>query len=306
MKWTKLKIHIKPEAVDALINTLMEIGIEGVEIEDQFLSKEDREAMYVNYIDEKLVPLEEYRVIVYLDETKDIGAIQKLIEKSVIRLREFMEVGTGHINLEEMPDEDYENSWKAYYKPFRIGENLIITPIWEEADAMADDVVIRIDPGMAFGSGTHETTTMCIEFIQEIGCTETVIDVGCGSGILGIVAAKLGATQVIGIDIDQDSVKVARENIQHNHVEENVTIYQGDLLERIQEPADVVVANILADIIIDISKDIQTVLNKNGKFIASGIIHSKLTEVIEALEEQGFRIIKVKKEGEWAAILATY
>ncbi|PKM66967.1 MAG: 50S ribosomal protein L11 methyltransferase [Firmicutes bacterium HGW-Firmicutes-2] len=305
MKWTKLKIHVAPLSVDAVSNMLFDLGMEGLEIEDQYLSESDKEAMYANYVTDTLVPLEEYRVVVYLDEHQDIHVCRTDIEKGLNDLRTFLEIGSGVITIETMPDEDYENKWKTFYKPFRVGDHMVITPIWEKPDLIEGDMVIAIDPGMAFGSGTHETTYLCIEALQ--ACDHDlgqVADIGCGSGILAIAAVRLGAKSAIGVDIDENAVKIAKENVKHNALEDKVTICKGDLLENILSPVNTVIANILAEVIIDITEDVKKILHTSGVFIASGILNEKEKAVTDSLTHAGFNILEIRRKGEWVAIKA--
>lgn len=306
MKWTKLIVSIHPMAVEATANLMMELGIEGVEIDDQFLSDADKEAMYAHYVDDSIMPRDEYRVIVYLDDTTDALALKAQVETGLIRIKEFLEVGSGSIQIEEMPDEDYENKWKEFYKSFRVGEHLIITPIWEEIDSREDDMVVRIDPGLAFGSGTHETTSLCIEYLIEHDWQDkTVVDVGCGSGILGITAAMLGAKRVQGIDIDENAIDIAKENVATNNVDEIMSIHQGNLLDEVDGQVDLVLANIMADIIMMISKDVKEILRSGGTFVASGIILDMIEPTKAALIDAGFEHTEVRTNGEWAAIIAS-
>ena len=306
MRWTKLKVHIKPEAVDAVSDGILGLGIEGIQIEDNFLSEEDRASMFVDYTADELIPLDEYRIVVYLDETMDVDQVNMDIENEVQRIREFMDVGSGSITVELMPDEDYENKWKEYYQPFRVGDHMVITPIWETPEVEADDVLIKINPGMAFGSGTHETTSMCVEMLQSINLSDkSVLDIGTGSGILGIVAAKLGAQQVVAVDIDPNAVTVAKENAVSNDVSEVMVVKEGDLLDQVTGRSEVVVANILADVIIGITEPVKQVITKGGIFISSGILASRAEEVKMVLEESGYEVLHVVIKGEWAAIKAT-
>jgi len=305
MQWTKLKVHIKPEAVDAVSDAILGLGIEGIEIEDNYLSDADRKAMYVDYTEDALMPYEEYRVVAYLDESQDVATMQSLIEAEVKRISNFIEVGSGRFTVEVMPDEDYENKWKEFYQPFRVGSNIIVTPVWEEAEAKDGDVVIKIDPGMAFGSGTHETTSMCVEFLQEIDVKgKNIVDVGCGSGILGIVAAKLGASKVLAIDIDENAVIAAKENVKINEVAQVVEVTYGDLLKKVSDKVQIVVANILADVIMAISPDVKQIMGKEGLFISSGILATRAEEVVKVLEDNDYSVIEVRTQGEWSAILA--
>ena len=306
MKWTKLKVHVNPIAIEAVSDMVLGLGIEGIEIEDNFLSVADQEAMYVNYVDESLVPYDEYRVVAYLDETMDVAFYQEAISKGLQRISAFLPIGSGKFSIEEMPDEDYENKWKEHYQPFRVGSKMVITPIWETPHVEEDDVVIRIDPGLAFGSGTHETTALCIEFLQQLDLADKkIVDVGCGSGILGIAAVKLGARDVIGIDIDENAVTIARENLVSNNVQGLMTIQQGNLLDNIDTQVEVVVANILADVIMLITPEVKSALQGSGYFIASGILSTRLEEVTNVLAINGFEVIEIKEKGEWSAVLST-
>ena len=305
MKWTKLKIHVNPMAVEALSDSLLGLGVEGIEIEDNFLSEQDRKSMFIDYTDEDLIPLEEYRVVAYLDETMDINSLKESVRAELSRIGQFLEIGSGAFSVEEMPDEDYENKWKDYYQPFKVGEHMVITPIWEEPEISADDVLIRIDPGMAFGSGTHETTSLCVEFLQENEVKgKKVLDVGCGSGILGIVASKLDAESVLAIDIDENAVTIAEQNAVSNNVQSVMSVTHGDLLDMVEAPVQIVVANILADVIMAIAEDVKQVLTDEGLFISSGILVTRADEVEAVLKDNGFQVLEVRKRGEWSAILA--
>lgn len=305
MKWTKLKVHVNPMAVEAVSHSVLNLGIEGIEIEDNYLSEEDRQAMGANFVDVSIIPLEEYRVVAYLDESKDVQVVQKQIKAELKRISDFLPIGSVFFSTEDMPDEDYENKWKEFYQPFRIGQNMIVTPIWEEPEAKENDVIIKIDPGMAFGSGTHETTSLGVEFLQEVDVTDkSVVDIGCGSGILGIIAAKLGARKVVGIDIDENAVTIAAENVMSNDVQTVMTVIHGDLLEQVSEPVQVVVANIIAEVIMFITADVKKILTEEGIFISSGILSTKAEEVKAHLVVNGFDVLEVKTQGEWSAILA--
>ena len=206
----------------------------------------------------------------------------------------------------KVDENDWAESWKKYYKPIRIGRRILIMPSWEEDVSLENDIVIELDPGMAFGTGTHETTMMCTEALEDyVKPYSTVYDIGTGSGILGIVAAKLGATKVLGVDLDPVCVKVANENIEMNNVEDVVEIKNGDLLEVVEGKADIIVSNIIAEIIAGMTPDLKNYLNRGGIFITSGIIIEKISLVEKALIENGFKILEIKKLNSWACIIAT-
>ncbi len=283
MKWTKLKVHVNPMAVEAVSDSILGLGLEGLEIEDNFLSEGDKEAMFVHSVDASIIPFDEVRVVVYLDESMDVQAIQKQIADELVRISDFLPTGSGRFLIEEMPDEDYEHKWKEFYQPFRVGENMIVTPIWEEPEVGKNDIVIKIDPGLAFGSGTHETTSLCVEYLQAIDVThKKVVDVGCGSGILGIIAVKLGADQVIGIDIDENAIAIAVENVVSNDVQHKMSIIQGNLLEEVDEPVQVVVANILAGPLIELAESIAAHVKGGCVLALSGILSEQVEEVLTA------------------------
>jgi ribosomal protein L11 methyltransferase len=208
-------------------------------------------------------------------------------------------------SIKDVFEEDWANAWKQYYKPIKIGNKIVIKPTWEDYKAEPGDLVIEMDPGMAFGTGTHETTMMCIKFLEKYVKPDSVVfDVGSGSGILGISAAKLGAKHVECVDIDKVACKVAKENAEHNNVVGKLEVKCGSLLEVISEKADVIVANIIADIIIGFTPDVWKALNPKGIFISSGIIRDRRDEVLDKISSSGFEVIEVMEMGEWCAIAA--
>lgn len=253
----------------------------------------------------------------YIDDKIDVKDLCRYISEQLEEMSAYMAVGTGKISLGETEDKDWINNWKEFFHPFRLEDNIVIQPTWTEiADAKEDDIVIHIDPGTAFGTGSHETTKLCIsnlkKYIRTDGSTD-VMDAGCGSGILSIIALKLGARKVYGIDIDELAVKASKENLALNDIpEEKYTIVQGNVIEDkefAQSVAsigkyDIVVANILADVIIPLSAEIRPFMKENGVFITSGIIDMKEQAVKEALLQNGFEIIDVTHMGEWVSIVA--
>jgi ribosomal protein L11 methyltransferase len=203
-----------------------------------------------------------------------------------------------------MKEEDWANNWKQYYKPTKIGDKIVIKPIWEEYEASENDLLVELDPGMAFGTGTHETTRMCAQALERYVKEDSVVfDVGTGSGILAIIAGKLGAKHVVGVDLDPVAVDSAKENLKFNDVN-NIEILHGNLLDVVKGKADLVVANIIAEIICILTPDVKKALDKDGIFITSGIIHDRREMVINNLEENGFEILEVNKDGEWNCIVA--
>lgn len=306
MDWYSITIETKEEAVELLANKLYEIGIKGIEIVDNNLSQMEKDNLIVDYIDKDLLPMENIEIICYFSEEEDIEEKIKLIEEYLFSIKGLVDIGTGNITRKVTKEEDWANNWKQYYKTFRVGQHIIIKPTWEEAgDLLEDDIVIEIDPGMAFGCGSHETTSMCIEQIEKhLKKDDYLIDVGCGSGILSLVAGKLGASIVKAIDLDKAAVRVTKENILNNNLDNIISVYHGDLLDNIMDKGDIIVANIMADAILMIMDNIKLKLKTNGIFICSGIIQDRMNEIIIKLEKTGFDIIEISKKSEWVAITA--
>lgn len=299
-------IETKEEAVDIIAEGLYEIGVKGIEIIDNYLSKEDRSNLIVDYIDEDIIPLEFVKIKCYFSSQENIEEKEEQILEILEDVGRYINIGTGKIERILTKEEDWAENWKKYYKTFSIGKNIIIKPSWE-APIKPDDnrIVIEIDPGMAFGSGTHDTSSMCVLGIEKyLQSGDNVIDVGCGSGILSIAAAKLGAGRVQAIDIDKAAVKVAKENIELNQLEDIISVHHGNLLEESIDKADIVVANIMADAILMLVEDIKRVLVKDGLFISSGIISSRKDEIVTKLKACGFEIIDSMQSSEWIALFA--
>lgn len=317
MNWYRVTVHTVTEAVEALSYSLEEeLGAKGVEISDpKDILWQKKNPLDWDYIDEDLLKnlnREEVLVSTYFSEAQmsDPTAMEELqmkIRQILQRIGEFLPTGSGVIETALMAEEDWANNWKKYYQPFHIGKIFVI-PSWLEAEPEEGDMVIHMDPGMAFGSGTHETTSMCVGLLEDVlQGGETVFDIGTGSGILGIAAAKLGAGRVYCTDLDANAVQVAAENVQENGVADKASVHHGDLM---QIPAlagvhpQVVVANIIADVIIGFCPDVYQVLEQGGQFISSGIIRERRADVEAALTAAGFKVLRVEEKGSWAAILS--
>lgn len=318
MKWKKYTIETTTAAEDFMSSMLMELGIEGIEIEDNIpLTKEDQADMFIDFLPE--LPPDEgiSHVSFYIeDDGSDQSDILRKVKLGLEDLRDTVDVGSGVISSSETEDLDWINNWKKYFSSFTIGD-ILIKPTWEEVKPEdADKFMIEIDPGISFGTGKHETTQLCIkQLIKHIeGAKEapTVLDVGCGSGILSIVALKLGAKEVVGTDLDADCMISTRDNMQVNHLDEKLgTFYVGNLIDDTElqnkvgtEKYDIVVANILADVIIPMAPVIPDRLKEGGYFITSGIIDFKENEVKEAIEAAGLKVIEINHQGEWVNITA--
>lgn len=308
MKWIEVKIKTSTEAIEAVANILYEVGVGGVVIEDPNDLIFTEESAIWDDIEESVLEQKYGEAIVkaYLPESEDLLDRIELIKENVERIPLYdLDKGSGEVTTSEVFEEDWENSWKKYYKPKKVGKKIVVKPSWESYTAAEEEIIIELDPGMAFGTGTHETTMLCLQNLEKYVQTDsTVFDIGCGSGILSIAAAKLGASKVIGIDIDDVAVMTSQKNVLENHVEDIVEIKKGNLMDVVDEKADVIVSNIIAEIIIEMAADVTYFLKEDGVFIASGIILEKVDPVIGALEENGLQTVIVDKMGEWASIVS--
>ncbi|MFB5897249.1 50S ribosomal protein L11 methyltransferase [Clostridioides difficile] len=308
--WIEITIKTTTEAVEPITNILYEQGAGGAVIEDpkDFLFQKKNELDW-DYVEEEVFKKnEEDDVLIktYVSEEKNVMEFVEIIKQKVLGLKDFgIDIGEGSVSLDQVNEADWANAWKAYYKPTKVGQRVVVKPIWEDYAMQDGDLIIELDPGMAFGTGTHETTSMCIRELEKyVNKDSKVFDIGCGSGILAIAAAKLGAKEVVAVDLDEVAVKVAKENVLENKVEKSVSVMHGNLTDVIKDKADVIVANIIADIIKILAKDVQNFMKEDAIFISSGIILDKVEEVKESLIENGFEIVEVQKLGEWSAIVS--
>ena len=315
MKWTKFTLKTTTAAVDLIGSMLDDIGIEGIEIEDHVpLSAEDTKGMFIDILPE--LPPDDGTAMVsfYLEDPAGAEGILRQVEEGLEDLRQFVDVGEGTLVMSETEDKDWINNWKQYFKPFTV-DDILIKPTWEQVpQEHKDKLLIQIDPGTAFGTGMHETTQLCIRQLSRyVKEGVRVLDVGTGSGILGIAALKLGAKQVFGTDLDENAVSAVRENIEANQISENqFQVVQGNLIEdeniRMQageECYDIAVANILAPVIILLQAEIGRHLKQGGIFITSGIINTKEEEVRAAMEaNKRLEIVETTYQGDWVSITA--
>ncbi len=314
MKWNKYTIKTTTQAEDILSAALAEIGICGVQIEDNVpLSEEERKKLYIDFLPE--LPPDEGIAYVsfFLDSEQEQGEILAAVEQTLKELSGGMDIGEGTITSDETEDTDWINNWKQYFKSFAI-DDIYIKPTWEEAPVREGySCVIEIDPGTSFGTGKHETTQLAIRQIRKyVKKGDRVLDVGCGSGILSIISLKLGAGHVVGTDVDGECMISTRENMEVNHLpREAGTFYQGNLIDDtgLQQKVgtncyDLVVANILADVIIPMTPVIPDRLKAGGIYITSGIIDFKEEAVKEVLVREGFEILEVCRQGEWVSVTA--
>ena len=310
MNWTEVTIKTTTEAVEAISNILMEERCGGVMIEDpkDFLFQKKNELDW-DYVEEEVFNKsgqDGVLIKTYIPEERNVLELIETVKARIALLPSFgLDIGEGSVSLSNVNESDWANEWKKYYKPTKVGKKIVVKPSWEEYEKQEGDLIIELDPGMAFGTGTHETTSMCIRELENyVDETKTVFDIGCGSGILAIAAAQLGAKEVVAGDLDEVAVKVSKENCEINNVSDKVVVKHGSLFEVVDSKADVIVANIIADIIKILAKDVSKFLKDDGVFISSGIILAKIYEVCQALEENGFEIVKVERLGEWSAIVS--
>lgn len=315
MKWIRFTLDTHTEAVDLLSYKLDEIGVEGIEIEDKLpLSDADKEKMFVDILPDPVDNDGSAKVHFYMEpEHCDPEKVMLQVQSIFQELREFCEIGRGTVTLSETEDKDWINNWKTFFKPFRAAENIVIKPTWEEYEKEKDsDILIEIDPGIAFGTGSHETTKLCIQALNKyVKNGDSILDVGCGSGILSIAALKLGARHATAIDIDETAVKVAGENMQVNQISSSqYKLFDGDMISNTYLKVkagmghDIIVANILADVIIPLTGVVRPHLKKGGLYITSGIINTKEEAVHQALLEHGFDIVSVEHMKEWCCFIA--
>ena len=309
MKWVEVRINTTTEAEEIVCSIMYDLGVTGLAIEDpnDILAFQQTEENW-DFIDPDLInqDYEGVTIKAYFPESEDITDKLDMVRDRIERIP-LRETGKslGQVTVSEVYEKDWSETWKKYYKPVRIGKRIVIKPTWEEYEKEDEDIVIELDPGMAFGTGTHETTILCIEALEKyMNEGALVYDLGCGSGILSVVAARLGARKVIGIDIDELCVKVSKENISINGVEDLVEVRKGNLLDSVNEKADIIVSNIIAEVIINMVPDLKAYINDDGIFIASGIITEKLSSVMDALRNNGFNIVEEKIINDWAVVIA--
>lgn len=324
MKWNKYTLRMRTEAVDFVGAALAELGIEGIEIEDRVaLSEEETRGMFIDILPDRGEDTGEASISFYLDGEKEKDGRLREVEAALKEVSLYCDIGEGELLCEETEDKDWINNWKEFFKPFLI-EDILIKPSWEKIpEDLPHRTMIEIDPGTAFGTGGHETTRLCIrglrDYINAFGKDGRgqgglrVLDIGTGSGILGIAALKLGADYVFATDIDTQVFESVRENMRANGIApEAMEMKCMDILDGgaaaqglSDRPYDIVTANILAPVIIELQKKVPAFLKKGGVFISSGIIDSKEGEVRAAIEANpGLELLEVRRDGEWVSIVA--
>ncbi|MGG5304971.1 ribosomal protein L11 methyltransferase [Enterococcus pernyi] len=308
MKWNEVKIETASEAVEAVANILMEAGASGVAIEDSLDVENFKSDPYGEILTkEDFTTIEEGAIVMaYFPETIFLPEILPFIKERVTKLPEFgLAIGKNIVTVSEVEESNWATAWKKYYHPVRITRLLTVVPSWESYQTTDPlEKIITLDPGMAFGTGTHPTTSLTLQALEStLRGGETLLDVGTGSGVLSIAAKYLGAKEVYAYDLDEVAVRSAKENMDLNEVAKDVHVSANDLLKGIESESDVIVANILADIILLMIPDAWRLLKQTGTLIVSGIIEEKKEMVLTAMEEQGFVVDQVFQQKDWYAIM---
>lgn len=308
MRWIEYSIHTTEFAVEPISNILHEAGASGVSIEDAADLTKQREQQFgeIYELNPDDYPTEGVTLKAYFPESEQLEETLEQVNIEIEKLALLdIPLGRKEVCVKEVNEEDWATSWKQYYHPVKVSNTFTIVPSWEEYTPSTDEHIIELDPGMAFGTGTHPTTSMCIVALEKtLQPGDHVIDVGTGSGILSIAAAKLNAASVHAYDLDIVAVESAKANVMLNGTENIVTVAENNLLHGVEGPVDVIVANLLAEIILLFVSDAAKVVKANGIFITSGIIQSKEHEVRAALERVGFVIEEVLHQEDWVAIIA--
>ena len=306
--WIEIRVITSSEAIEPISGIFYGLNSQGVAVEDpNDLLTRDQGPLTWDFADINVLEHKgEFAVVkAYFSADENLEKIVEITKEKIQELQDMgIDIGKGIVECEKIKEEDWANNWKKYYKPSNITDRIVVKPMWEEYEPKNSELVIELDPGMAFGTGTHETTRMCVKALEKyVEKDSTVFDVGCGSGILAIAAAKLGAKLALGVDLDPVAVESAKENVGLNDLD-NIEILEGNLLDVIDGKADIVVANIIAEIICILTDDVSKALNKGGLFITSGIIHERVDMVTSKLDECGFEVMEVNKDGEWNCIVA--
>jgi ribosomal protein L11 methyltransferase len=303
MDYTEVTVSTTSQGADLVSDVFLRLGAAGTQILDRAdLPDPDKPTANWELMDQSVIDAmpEDVQVKAWFDEESLKRIIGPLREQ--LSLLKAPGMGALTVSMQGVKEEDWAENWKQYYKPFRIGEHMVVKPTWEPWDAREGDLIIEIDPGMAFGTGTHETTAMCVSLIEKYYRGGTLLDVGTGSGILAIAASMMGAKSIIATDLDPLAVKVAKENVERNGVTADARC--GDLLEVVSETADVIIATIIADVICMLAAPVKTLVRPGGTFICSGIAAERKDEVIAALNGAGYASLDVREKGPWCAIAA--
>ena len=305
MKWCEISIQTSHEAVELIAEIFRDLGASGVVIEDPELVNDYITSGKWDYTD---IPIaKETEVVVekaYLPVNGELeGRIQTLQQEIKVLESRGVNTAPAVLTTAELQDEDWSDTWKQYFHTEKPGERVVIKPTWEEYAPQGDEVVIELDPGAAFGTGTHATTSMCIRQLEKlVKPGMTVFDVGTGSGILSIISAKLGATNIQAVDYDDSVLKIVEENLEQNNVQDIISVAQSDLMQNVHGKAELVIANIIADIIIRLFDQLDERLEQGGTLLTSGIIEDRIEDVLAAAEEHGYGVVERLENKGWACI----
>ena len=314
MKWNKFRIKTTTEAEDIVCSSLMDLGVQGVEVEDKIpLTQREKEQMFVDILPEIDVDDGVAYISFYLEEDEDKEKMLQAVREELKEIGTYVNVGSMEIEESQTEDVDWVNNWKQYFHQFTIDDVLII-PSWEDVQPEDEDkMIIQIDPGTAFGTGMHETTQLCIRQIKKYVTEDTeILDVGCGSGILGMLALKFGAKHSTGTDLDPCAIDATHENMDVNGISrDQYRVMIGNIIDdkEVQDQVgydryDIVAANILADVLVPLTPVILNHLKTGGIYITSGIIEEKEETVVEAVKAAGLEVLEVNHQGEWVSVTA--
>lgn len=321
MEYMEIKIITTEEGCDIISANLLDVGIDSVVINSKNNINDllDRKEYMWNYIDQKILDIKDSSISMsfYIEKNEKGNKLLESVKNIMDKLRTKDEeyffnpdekiLGDLTMSIKEVSDEDWKDKWKEYFKPLKITDHLVIKPSWEKYDKKKDEMIIEIDPGMAFGTGTHETTSMVLKLIEKyLDKGNSFLDVGCGSGILSIAAALLGAGEIHAVDIDPIACEVSRDNIKINGFDNKIDVECLDLTEGFSYKSDVIVANLIAELVVYLSEYVMENMNDNGIFISSGILTEKKEMVTEALYTNGYEILETMTDGEWCAIAAKH
>lgn len=314
MKWNKFRLETTTEAEDIICSALMDLGIQGVEIEDKVpLTQSDKAQMFVDIMPEIAADDGVAYINFYLEEDADKETVLASVREELSEIAAYVDIGTAQIEQSQTEDVDWVNNWKKYFHQFAV-DDVLIVPSWEEVEPEHEGkMIIHIDPGTAFGTGMHETTQLCIRQLRKhVTSDTTILDVGCGSGILGMLALKFGARYCVGTDLDPCAIGATHENMEVNGIAKNqYEVMIGNIIDdkEIQDKAgyekyDIVAANILADVLVPLTPVIINQMKPGGIYITSGIIEEKEETVVEAVRAAGLEVLEVTHQGEWVSVTA--
>lgn len=307
MKWIEIVVTTNHQASEAIHELLMERGANGTEMVDSMAFRQVLENnKYLDYADEGLIDSygDDVLVKAYFSDDRDGLSLCEEIRMALSEMAEYMDVKPGTVQYALRDDEEWKDTWKQYFKPFKFTDKIVIKPSWESYSPSSEDLVIELDPGMAFGTGTHETTRMCALLGEKyLKPGDKVLDLGCGTAILALAAVKLGACSALAVDIDDAAVKAARQNVENNGESEKIEVRQGELCHVSPEPFDVIFINIIADIILSLCDEVPAYTKPGTRILLSGIIKERRDEVKAAYLNKGFTLLEEMSQGEWVAMV---